>query len=48
MTGVVLFLTSAELDATDSYEEAAYARTQVTLASGRTAFVYVDASSLGG
>ena len=48
VTGVVLFLTSAELDATDSYEAAAYARTQVTLASGRTAFVYVDASSLGG
>lgn len=45
--GVVLFLTEAELLATDDYEAAAYARTEVTLESGRRAFVYVDASSLG-
>lgn len=46
VTGVVLFLTDAELEATDAYEAAAYARTEVTLESGRKAFVYVDASSL--
>ena len=45
--GVVLFLTEAELEATDAYETAAYARTEVMLESGRKAFVYVDASSLG-
>jgi len=44
--GIVLFLTDAELKATDDYEAAAYARTKVMLASGRKAFVYVDASSL--
>jgi hypothetical protein len=46
VVGVVLFLTDGELEATDHYEAAAYARTEVTLASGRRAFVYVDASSL--
>jgi gamma-glutamylcyclotransferase (GGCT)/AIG2-like uncharacterized protein YtfP len=44
--GVVLFLSRAELHATDAYETAAYARTEVTLESGARAFVYVDASSL--
>lgn len=47
--GVVLFLTEDELLATDAYETAAYARTEVILASGRRAFVYVDArNSLSG
>jgi len=46
VTGVVLSLTEAELEATDAYEAAAYARIEVTLESGRSAFVYVDASSL--
>jgi hypothetical protein len=44
--GVVLFLTEAELYATDAYEADAYTRVEATLASGRLAFVYVDASSL--
>jgi hypothetical protein len=44
IAGVVLFLTDGELEATDNYEAAAYARTEVTLASGRRAFVYVDAA----
>ena len=44
--GVVLFLTEAELHATDTYEAPAYARIEVTLQSGRRSFVYVDASSL--
>jgi Gamma-glutamyl cyclotransferase, AIG2-like len=48
VAGVVLFLTDAELHATDRYEADPYARTEATLASGRRAFVYVDASSLGG
>lgn len=47
VSGVVLFLTSAELEATDAYEAAAYSRTEVTLESGRKAFVYVDASNPG-
>ena len=34
-------LTEAELDSTDAYESAAYARIEVTLESGRVAFVYV-------
>ena len=46
VVGVVLLLTQAELDATDAYEAAAYARIEATLQSGRRAFVYVDASSL--
>lgn len=46
VAGLVLFLTKSELRATDAYETTAYARTKVTLESGRTAFVYVDASSL--
>lgn len=41
--GVVLLLTEDELRATDEYETDAYARTEVILASGRRAFVYVDA-----
>ena len=46
VAGVVLLLTEAELDATDAYEDRAYARIEAALESGRRAFVYVDASSL--
>lgn len=45
--GTVLFLTLAELRNSDDYEVDAYARTEVTLESGRKAFVYVEAGSLG-
>jgi hypothetical protein len=41
--GVALRLTAAELERADAYETAAYARTDVTLVSGRRAFVYVAA-----
>lgn len=41
LPGVVFLLTEAELAATDAYEVDAYGRVEVTLASGRTAFVYV-------
>jgi gamma-glutamylcyclotransferase (GGCT)/AIG2-like uncharacterized protein YtfP len=39
--GVVFELSDAELTATDAYEVDAYARAEVTLESGRTAWVYV-------
>jgi gamma-glutamylcyclotransferase (GGCT)/AIG2-like uncharacterized protein YtfP len=39
--GKVLHLTTDELDAADEYEVALYRRASVTLASGRTAWVYV-------
>jgi hypothetical protein len=39
--GKVLHLTADELEAADEYEVALYRRTSVTLASGRTAWVYV-------
>ena len=45
--GTVLFLSATELSSSDDYEVDAYARTEVTLESGRTAFVYVEAESLG-
>ena len=48
VTGVVLLRTETELLSTDAYEVPAYARTEVTLESGRRAFIYVDASSLCG
>ena len=41
--GVVFMLTEAELTATDAYETSAYARVEVTLESGRSAWVYVAA-----
>ena len=44
--GTALFLTPAELQSSDDYEVDAYARTEVVLESGRTAFVYVEAESL--
>ena len=40
--GVVFQLTAEELAATDDYEGDAYARVEVRLASGASAFVYVD------
>lgn len=39
--GVVFALSEAELAATDAYETDAYARIEVMLDSGRTAWVYV-------
>ena len=39
--GVVFMLTETELTATDAYETSAYARVEVTLESGRSAWVYV-------
>ena len=39
--GVVFSLTPAELAAADAYEEDAYARVEVELASGARAFVYI-------
>jgi predicted small integral membrane protein len=46
VSGTVLEITDAELAAADRYEEqAAYARIAVTLASGKQAWVYVDAFS---
>jgi gamma-glutamylcyclotransferase (GGCT)/AIG2-like uncharacterized protein YtfP len=41
--GLVFMLTKAELAATDAYESGAYARIEVTLESGRSAWVYVAA-----
>ncbi len=41
VVGTVLEITAAELDAADEYEVALYRRIAVTLASGRTAWVYV-------
>jgi gamma-glutamylcyclotransferase (GGCT)/AIG2-like uncharacterized protein YtfP len=39
--GMVFELTPAELASTDGYETSAYTRIEVTLESGRKAFVYV-------
>lgn len=39
--GLVFALSEAELKATDAYEVDAYARAEVTLESGRKAWVYV-------
>jgi gamma-glutamylcyclotransferase (GGCT)/AIG2-like uncharacterized protein YtfP len=41
IAGVVFELTEAELHSTDDYEVDAYLREEVTLESGRTAWVYV-------
>ena len=43
--GLILLLTAEELAATDGYEGENYARTEVDLASGRRAFVYVEPES---
>ena len=42
--GVAYALTDAELLAADEYETSAYRRVEVTLKSGRRAFVYVAAA----
>ena len=39
--GMLFEISEAELDATDSYEVDVYARVEVMLESGRTAWVYV-------
>jgi gamma-glutamylcyclotransferase (GGCT)/AIG2-like uncharacterized protein YtfP len=39
--GMLFVLTEGELGATDAYETSAYRRIEVTLESGRTAWVYV-------
>lgn len=41
VVGKVLYVTAEEMDAADEYEVSLYRRTAVTLASGRTAWVYV-------
>ena|SRR5437762_881150 len=41
ITGTILFLTEAELEASDAYEEQSYRRVEARLESGRMAFVYV-------
>jgi len=43
--GLVLRLTEDDLAKADAYETAAYARIEVTLISGRRAFVYVAAGA---
>lgn len=42
VTGACLELIASELEATDAYEVDDYVRTMVTLASGRTAWVYLE------
>lgn len=43
VVGKALHITEDELEAADEYEVALYRRAAVTLASGRTAWVYVSA-----
>lgn len=45
--GTVLEVTDAELDVTDRYEPAEYRRVIASLASGRQAWVYIDAAFAG-
>ncbi len=45
IAGRVLQISDAELVAADAYETEDYRRIVVTLASGRTAFVYIDADA---
>lgn len=47
VVGTVLWVTEEELDAADEYEVAVYRRVEVTLASGRTAWVYAAAAGVG-
>ena len=42
---MVYLLTPEELEASDAYETNAYTRAEVTLESGRRAFVYVAAGA---
>ena len=46
ITGTVFALSAAEVGATDAYEADGYARVEVTLESGRAAWVYVGATSV--
>ena len=47
VSGTIFEITDAELAAADQYEQlAAYVRITVTLASGKQAWVYVDARSV--
>jgi hypothetical protein len=49
VTGTVFEITDAELSVADEYErQASYTRVPVTLASGKQAWVYVDARSAAG
>ncbi|RZJ94194.1 MAG: gamma-glutamylcyclotransferase, partial [Brevundimonas sp.] len=41
--GTLFFITQPELDAADVYEAEDYRRVEVTLTSGRTAWVYIAA-----
>lgn len=43
--GTLLYLTEAELEASDAYEDRSYDRVEVRLESGRVAFVYVGAAA---
>lgn len=45
VTGMVFAITSEELKRADEYEVEAYRRDRVVLASGVSAWVYVDAES---
>ena len=45
--GMVFEITASELAKADRYEAAEYQRISVTLASGKQAWVYVDASTVG-
>lgn len=47
IAGTLYWLTPAEMAAADAYEDSAYTRIEVTLDSGRSAFVYVDGSLEG-
>lgn len=42
VTGLLMKVSEDELDASDEYEVTLYRRTRATLASGRTAWVYVS------
>jgi gamma-glutamylcyclotransferase (GGCT)/AIG2-like uncharacterized protein YtfP len=48
VAGMVFEITDAELASADEYEEDQYRRVEVKLASGRAAWVYVDARVVGG
>jgi len=45
--GMVYLLTPEELEASDAYETDAYTRAEITLESGRRAFVYIAAPAAG-
>jgi hypothetical protein len=45
VTGTLLYLSQAELEASDAYEDRAYVRIEVRLESGRSAFVYAGTAA---